>query len=40
MAGAQMIRVGGDRGQRLGGGPKQEIIDGGLVVERDHPIVL
>ena len=32
---AQMLRVGGDRGQRLGGGPEQEVVDGGLVVERD-----
>jgi hypothetical protein len=32
---AQMLRVGGDGGQRLGGGPEQEIVDGGLVVERD-----
>ena len=32
---AQMLRVGGDRGQRLGGGPEQEVVDGGLVLERD-----
>ena len=32
---AQMLGVGGDRGQRLGGGPEQEVVDGGLVVERD-----
>ena len=32
---AQMLRVGGDRRQRLGGGPEQEIVDGGLVVKRD-----
>ena len=35
-AGAQMLRVGGDRGQRLGGGPEQEVVDGGLVLERDR----
>ena len=33
---AQMLRVGGDRGQRLGGGPEQEVVDGGLVLERDR----
>ncbi len=32
---AQMLRVGRDRGQRLGGGPEQEVVDGGLVLERD-----
>src|SRR5208283_1337197 len=32
---AEMLRVGGDRGQRLGGGPEQEVVDGGLVLERD-----
>ena len=32
---AQMLRVGGDGGQRLGGGPEQEVVDGGLVLERD-----
>ena len=32
---AQMLRVGGDGGQRLGGGPEQEVVDGRLVVERD-----
>ena len=32
---AQMLRVGGDRGQRLRGGPEQEVVDGGLVLERD-----
>ena len=32
---AQMLRVGGDRGQRLGGGPEQEVVDGALVLERD-----
>jgi hypothetical protein len=34
-AGAQMLRVGGDRGQRVGRGPEQEVVDDGLVVERD-----
>ena len=33
---AQMLRVGGDGGQRLGGGPEQEVVDGGLVLERDR----
>jgi hypothetical protein len=32
---AQMLRVGGDRGQRLRGGPEQEVVDGRLVLERD-----
>ena len=32
---AQMLRVGGDRDQRLGGGPEQEVVDGCLVLERD-----
>ena len=32
---AQMLGVGGDRRQRLGGGPEQEVVDGGLVLERD-----
>ena len=32
---AQMLRVGGDRGQRLGRGPEQQVVDGGLVLERD-----
>jgi len=32
---AQMLRVGGDRGQRLGGGPEQQVVDGRLVRERD-----
>ena len=32
---AQMLRVGGDGGQRLGGGPEQEVVDGALVLERD-----
>src|SRR5271166_401889 len=34
-AGAEMLRVGGDGGQRLGGGPEQEVVDRGLVLERD-----
>src|SRR5208337_5587356 len=34
-AGAEMLRVGGDGGQRLGGGSEQEVVDGGLVGERD-----
>ena len=33
---AQMLRVGGDRGQRLRGAPEQEVVDGGLVLERDR----
>ena len=33
---AQMLRIGGDGGQRLGGGPEQEVVDGGLVLERDR----
>ena len=33
---AQMLRVGGDGGQRLGGGPEQEVVDGRLVLERDR----
>ena len=32
---AEMLRVGGDGDQRLGGSPEQEVVDGGLVVERD-----
>ena len=32
---AEMLRVRGDRGQRLGGGPEQEVVDGRLVLERD-----
>src|SRR5271166_912271 len=34
-AGAEMLRVGGDVGQRLGGGSEQQVVDGGLVLERD-----
>jgi hypothetical protein len=30
-----MFGIGGDGDQRLGGGPEQEVVDGGLVVERD-----
>ena len=33
---AQMLRIGGDGDQRLGGGPEQEVVDGGLVLERDR----
>jgi hypothetical protein len=32
---AEMLRVGGDRGQRLRGGSEQEVVDGRLVLERD-----
>jgi hypothetical protein len=32
---AQMLGIGGDRRQRLGGGLEQEVVDGGLVVEGD-----
>ena len=32
---AQMLRVGGDGGQRLGGGPEQEVVDDALVLEGD-----
>ena len=32
---AQMLRVGGDGGQRLRCGPEQEVVDGRLVLERD-----
>ena len=32
---AQMLRVGGEGGQRLGGGREQEVVDGGLILERD-----
>jgi hypothetical protein len=31
---AQMLGVGGDREQRLGRGLEQQVVDGGLVVER------
>ena len=34
-AGAEMLGVGGDRGQRLRGRREQEVVDGRLVVERD-----
>ena len=33
---AQMLRVGGDGDERLGGGPEQEVVDDGLVLERDR----
>ena len=33
---AEMLRVGGDRGQRLRGGPEEEVVDGRLVLERDR----
>ena len=33
---AQMLRIGGDGGQRLGRGPEQEVVDCGLVLERDR----
>ena len=32
---AEMLRVGGDRGQRLRSGSEQEVVDGRLVLERD-----
>ena len=31
--GAEMLRVGGDGGERLGGGLEEDGVDGGLVVE-------
>ncbi len=35
-AGAEMFRISGDGGQRLSGGPEQEVVvDGRLVLERD-----
>ena len=34
-AGSEMLGVGGDGGQRLGGGPEQEVVDRSLVLERD-----
>jgi hypothetical protein len=33
---AEMLGVGGDRGQRLGRRPEQEVVDGGLVLEADR----
>ena len=33
---AQMLGIGGDRGERLGGGPEQEPIDIGLVLEGER----
>src|SRR5580700_7736863 len=32
---AEMLRVGGDDDQRLGGRSEQQVVEGGLVVERD-----
>jgi hypothetical protein len=32
---AEVLRVGGDGGERLGGGPEHEVIDGGLLLERN-----
>jgi hypothetical protein len=34
-ASSEMLGVGGDGGQRLGGGPEQKIVDRSLVLERD-----
>jgi hypothetical protein len=33
---AQMLGIDGDGGQRLSGCPEQEVVDGGLVLERDR----
>jgi len=33
---AQMFGIGGDGDEGLGGGPEQEVVDGGLVLERDR----
>ena len=33
---AQMLGVGGNGSQRLGRGPEQQVVDDGLVVERDR----
>jgi hypothetical protein len=33
---AQVLWVGGDGGQRLCGGPEQEVVDRSLVLERDR----
>ena len=33
---AEMLGIGGDRGQRFGRSLEQEVVDGGLVVERDR----
>ena len=33
--GAEMLRIGGDRAQRLGRGPEQDCVDRRLVLERD-----
>ena len=35
---AEMLRVGGDGGQRLGGGPEQEVVDDGLFWNAMAPI--
>ena len=32
---AEMLGVGGDGDEGVGGGPEQEVVDGGLVLERD-----
>jgi hypothetical protein len=34
--GAQVLRIGGDRAQCLGGGVKQDVVDHGLVLVRDR----
>jgi len=34
--GAQMLRVGGDRAQRLGGGPEQDPVDDGGILQGDR----
>jgi hypothetical protein len=33
---AEVLRVGGDGGERLGGGPEHEVIDGGLLLKRNR----
>ena len=33
---AQMLGIGGDGDEGLGGGPEQEVVDGGLVLEPDR----
>ena len=37
-AGAEMLGIGGDGRQRLGRRLEQQIVDGGLVLERDRAI--
>jgi hypothetical protein len=37
MRAPKMLGVGRDRRQRLGGGPEQEVVDDGLVGERQRP---